>query len=728
MVRLILEEKASNPKKQSKRQKKMAANKEKTCPLCLEPLDLEDINFYPCKCGYQVCRFCWHRIRETENCLCPQCRRQYPEHPVTFKPLTQEQMTQLKNEKKMKEIQKKKEIAENRKQLANIRIVQKNLVYVHGLPQEVETDEELSRKVQQIFREFGAVIKCVINTKTNYVGSQIPRASAYVTYQKMEDALRAYKKLPSFRIEGHEIKTSLGTTKYCSNFLKNVHCPKADCMYLHEMADEELCFTKEQIQTGQHINVGSILYDRMIAQSIQRANQHNQIKEPVIEEHNVEQSENANSEKVNSKEESSESDISEPSHSPQQSRFQHIFTNSESQNSIYGSGFENRFGVQMNSQASDESLRNSVSVREDLTPKSLLSEPSVNNSTIINTKNHQILPSDTRQHFSVEIQQGISSQSNHIHKSFSSSDIDVLNSKNSARFPTLPTPFSSNGTSSSLTEMVEDLKLDDDLGFDPCQLSLDALQKITAEEKNPHNHVPSRNIYTSTVKQPTPYNSFVMQTLKNLQQPQNFMPRVRNPPPPGFAANAFSSSQQPLASPGYEPRNVTSNRMSPVINLSNFNSIIRPNFPFQRYQSMSNNSVANGFTPQQIRTVPPAQTFHDFPSRSVPTSQHMPSQRLENMPILPQQHFTSQEQNLSPSFMNMNQQTQWMPTYENFQSPNLSKYRPASPQNFPVAQQFRPEEIQRLQYPRLNLSPFTDNSQYGFSANQNQIKGVNTFP
>ncbi|GBN66561.1 hypothetical protein AVEN_110236-1 [Araneus ventricosus] len=54
--------------------------------------------------------------------------------------------------------------------------------------------------------------------------------------------------------------------------------------------------------------------------------------------------------------------------------------------------------------------------------------------------------------------------------------------------------------------------------------------------------------------------------------------------------------------------------------------------------------------------------------------------------------------------------------------------RPASPQNFPVTQQFRPDEIQRVPYQRLNLSPFTDNSQYGFSANQNQIKGVNTFP
>ncbi|CAL1296948.1 unnamed protein product [Larinioides sclopetarius] len=696
----------------------MAANKEKTCPLCLEPLDLEDINFYPCKCGYQVCRFCWHRIRETENCLCPQCRRQYPEHPVTFKPLTQEQMTQLKNEKKMKEIQKKKEIAESRKQLANVRIVQKNLVYVHGLPQEVETDEELSRRVQQIFKEFGAVIKCVINTKTNYVGSQIPRASAYVTYQKMEDALRAYKKLPSLRIEGHEIKTSLGTTKYCSNFLKNVHCPKQDCMYLHEMADEELCFTKEQIQTGQHINVGSILYDRMIAQSIQRSNQ---TKEPVLEV-NVE-SEIVNSEKVNLKEESSESDLSEPSHSPQQSRFQHIFTNSDTQNSIYGTGFENRFGVPINSQASEESSRNSVSMRDDLTVKSLLSDSSINNSSEL-----QIL-----QHFGVDIQQGISSQSNHIHKSFSSSDIDVLNSKNSARFSSHPSPFCSNGTCTSLSEKVDDLKLDEDLGFDPLQLSLDALQKMTAEEKVSSQRAASvRNVFNPTLKQQTPYNNsgntIMLQQLKNLQYPQNPMPRPRNLPPPGFGANAFSS-QQPLSSPVYEPRNVTSNRMSPVVNMSNYNGVMRPNFPFQRYQPMTNNSVANGFTPQQIRTVPPAQTFHDFPSRSAPTSQHLPSQRLENMPLLQQQHFTAQEQNLSPSsFMNTNQQTQWMQNFENFQSPTLTKFRPASPQNYQMNQQFRQEEHPRQYVSRLNLSPFADNSQYGFSANQNQIKGVNTFP
>ena len=52
------------------------------CPLCLEPLETDDANFFPCTCGYQICRFCWHRIRTDENGLCPACRKVgYPSLP-----------------------------------------------------------------------------------------------------------------------------------------------------------------------------------------------------------------------------------------------------------------------------------------------------------------------------------------------------------------------------------------------------------------------------------------------------------------------------------------------------------------------------------------------------------------------------------------------------------------------------------------------------------------------
>jgi CCR4-NOT transcription complex subunit 4 len=52
------------------------------CPLCLDELDLTDRHFKPCRCGYQICRFCWNRIMEESQSLgsaakCPACRSEY---------------------------------------------------------------------------------------------------------------------------------------------------------------------------------------------------------------------------------------------------------------------------------------------------------------------------------------------------------------------------------------------------------------------------------------------------------------------------------------------------------------------------------------------------------------------------------------------------------------------------------------------------------------------------
>lgn len=65
------------------------------CPLCMEPLEVDDLNFFPCTCGYQICRFCWHRIRTDENGLCPACRKAYSENPADFKPLSMEEIARL---------------------------------------------------------------------------------------------------------------------------------------------------------------------------------------------------------------------------------------------------------------------------------------------------------------------------------------------------------------------------------------------------------------------------------------------------------------------------------------------------------------------------------------------------------------------------------------------------------------------------------------------------------
>lgn len=48
--------------------------------------------------------------------------------------MSQEEVSRLKAEKRLKDQQRKQKITENRKHLANVRVVQKNLVFVVGLP------------------------------------------------------------------------------------------------------------------------------------------------------------------------------------------------------------------------------------------------------------------------------------------------------------------------------------------------------------------------------------------------------------------------------------------------------------------------------------------------------------------------------------------------------------------------------------------------------------------
>lgn len=234
------------------------------CPLCMEPFEMDDFTFFPCTCGYQICRFCWHRIRTDENGLCPACRKQYPEDPADFKPLSAEEIQKIKNEKRQKDQQRKHKAFESRKHLADVRVVQKNLVFVVGLPPRL-ADSDLLKK-HHYFGKFGRIHKVVVNHSTTYAGSQGPSASAYVTYCRPEDALSAIKNVNHIQIDGRTLKASLGTTKYCSYFLKNQQCPKADCMYLHELGDEAASFTKEAMKQGKHLE-----YERQLQEIYQIA-------------------------------------------------------------------------------------------------------------------------------------------------------------------------------------------------------------------------------------------------------------------------------------------------------------------------------------------------------------------------------------------------------------------------------------------------------------------------
>lgn len=55
-------------------------------------------------------------------------------------------------------------------------------------------------------------------------------------------------------MEGRVIRATFGTTKYCSFFLRNITCNNPNCLYLHSLAREDDCFTKEDLAATDRLN------------------------------------------------------------------------------------------------------------------------------------------------------------------------------------------------------------------------------------------------------------------------------------------------------------------------------------------------------------------------------------------------------------------------------------------------------------------------------------------
>ncbi len=167
--------------------------------------------------------WCWHRIKETESGLCPACRTPYGDDPHEFSAVDMEEVVKANKEKAAAEKREKERLRQqkaaasglgaaagvagmhigggsdgdmavassssmgrseppkDRNQLANMRVIRRNLVYAVGLPPTIAT-EEILRKPEH-FGQYGKISKIVLNR--NHNGNGDPRrasASAYVTF------------------------------------------------------------------------------------------------------------------------------------------------------------------------------------------------------------------------------------------------------------------------------------------------------------------------------------------------------------------------------------------------------------------------------------------------------------------------------------------------------------------------------------------------------------------
>ncbi|CAI8592508.1 unnamed protein product [Vicia faba] len=231
----------------------MSDEGERTCPLCAEEMDLTDQQLRPCKCGYQICVWCWHHImdmaeKDNTEGRCPACRSPYDKEKIVGMAANCERLVaEVHMERKMKSQKAKSKSFEGRKQLNDVRVIRRNLVYIVGLPLDLADEDLLQRR--EYFGQYGKVLKVSMSRTAAGIVQQFPNStcSVYITYSKEEEAVRCIQNVHGFVLESRPLRACFGTTKYCHAWLRNMPCNNPDCVYLHEIGSQEDSFTKDEI-------------------------------------------------------------------------------------------------------------------------------------------------------------------------------------------------------------------------------------------------------------------------------------------------------------------------------------------------------------------------------------------------------------------------------------------------------------------------------------------------
>ncbi|KAL7067650.1 RNA recognition motif family protein [Cryptosporidium serpentis] len=251
------------------------ANNDTSCPLCMEEMDETDKTFYPCQCRYQICLWCYYHICDQLDNKCPACRQLYKVSNVsktiqndtiersiidgftwsgdkimnmddsnilhiTGTTSTGEPQTLTNESFIYNQSCTSSEDTLHQQSLGDMRIIQRNLVYVAGLDYSNAKREILAGS--DSFGKFGKILNMRI------VPIDYETYSAFITYCDELAATKAIKSVNGKKIFGNNtIRCSFGTNKYCSNFIRNLACTNPNCAYVHKLAESNDCINKSEL-------------------------------------------------------------------------------------------------------------------------------------------------------------------------------------------------------------------------------------------------------------------------------------------------------------------------------------------------------------------------------------------------------------------------------------------------------------------------------------------------
>ncbi|CAN4106955.1 unnamed protein product [Withania somnifera] len=179
---------------------------------------------------------------------CPACRTTYEKERVVRMQTNIERAGNNNASRKSKQQPKAKpKTNEVKKDLANVRVIQRKMAYVIGLPLSLADEDLLQQK--EYFGRYGKVTKISLSRTTGGAIQQFVNdtCSIYITYSKEEEAMRCIQSVHGFVLEDRYLRASFGTAKYCHAWLRNTPCSNPSCLYLHSIGADEDSFGKDDV-------------------------------------------------------------------------------------------------------------------------------------------------------------------------------------------------------------------------------------------------------------------------------------------------------------------------------------------------------------------------------------------------------------------------------------------------------------------------------------------------
>ncbi|PWA39996.1 nucleotide-binding alpha-beta plait domain, Zinc finger, RING/FYVE/PHD-type [Artemisia annua] len=134
--------------------------------------------------------------------------------------------------RKQKQPKLKQKTNEGRKDLSSVRVIQRKMAYIIGLPLSLADEDLLQRK--DYFGQYGKVTKISLSrtaggTLQSFVNDT---CSVYITYSKEEEAVRCIQSVHGYVLDGRYLRQP---------------CNNVACLYLHSIGAEEDSFGKDEI-------------------------------------------------------------------------------------------------------------------------------------------------------------------------------------------------------------------------------------------------------------------------------------------------------------------------------------------------------------------------------------------------------------------------------------------------------------------------------------------------